>query len=119
MRVDFWPKGAERVETLAAFIAAYETLGFKVCDSGDAEAGFEKIAIFLKPAGTPAHAARQLANGRWTSKLGSDQDIAHDLRAVECRHYGQAKQFMRRPLGPTNAEVGCANPAETVATPIS
>jgi len=53
MKVDFWPKGVERVQTLAAFIAAYETLGYEACDSGDAEVGFEKVAIFLKPGARP------------------------------------------------------------------
>jgi hypothetical protein len=97
MRVDFWPKGVPRETTLAAFVAAYSTLGFQACDNGDLEQGFEKLAIFLKPAGTPAHAARQLSNGSWTSKLGDHEDIQHELSAVECPTYGQVGQFMKRP----------------------
>jgi len=98
MKVDFWPKGVEREVTLAAFTVAFATLGYQTCESGDLEVGYEKIAIFLKPGGTPAHAARQLANGLWTSKLGSDQDIEHDLHCVEGSSYGRVKQFMKRPL---------------------
>jgi hypothetical protein len=119
MKVDFWPKGVERVQTLAAFIAAYETLGYEACDSGDAEVGFEKVAIFLKPGGTPAHAARQLADGRWTSKLGNNQDITHDLCGVECDCYGKVKQFMRRPLRPANAERSRPNPLMPGTTPVA
>src|SRR5258708_36198713 len=62
MKVDHWPKGVVRESTLPAFITAYGTLGYETCDNGDFEVGFEKIAIFTKPAGTPAHAARQLPN---------------------------------------------------------
>lgn len=100
MKVDYWPKEVARETTLPAFVAAYATLGYRECESGELELGFEKIAIFTKPAGTPAHAARQLSNGRWTSKLGSESDIEHDLRGVECSQYGQVKQFMKRPLRP-------------------
>jgi hypothetical protein len=99
MNVDFWPKGVAREATLAAFITAYNTLGYEPCDNGDFEIGFEKIAIFLKPAGTPAHAARQLGNGKWTSKLGNEEDIEHELNGVECQQYGQAKKFMKRKTG--------------------
>jgi len=94
--VAYWPKGVEREATLAAFIAAYATLGYQECENGVPEPGVEKIAIFLKPAGTPAHAARQSENGIWSSKLGNEQDIEHELHALEGPHYGKVKQFMRR-----------------------
>jgi hypothetical protein len=101
MKVDYWPKEVPREVTLAAFVSAYGTLGYEKCENGEPEPGYEKIAIYTKPAGTPAHAARQLPNGRWTSKLGREDDIEHDLRGVECSQYGEARQFMRRPVAPT------------------
>ncbi len=96
MRVDYWPPGVPRETTLTAFIATFQKLGYEPSDHADLESGFEKIAIFAKPAGTPAHAARQLPNGKWTSKLGRLQDIEHSLTDVECTTYGQVKQFMKR-----------------------
>ena len=37
----------------------------------------------LEPTPVPTHAARQLANGWWTSKLGPSFDIEHiDLNAI-------------------------------------
>lgn len=39
--------------------------------------------------GIPSHAARQLPNGRWTSKCGQAEDIEHDLRDLEGRLYGK------------------------------
>jgi hypothetical protein len=98
MGTQYWPKDVPREATLAAFVAAYSTLGFRECDIGDLEAGFEEVAVFTKPAGTPTHAARQLPNGRWTSKLGHNEDIEHDLRGIEGRSYGQVRQFLKRPL---------------------
>ena len=75
----YWPRGVARDETLEAFIHAFETLGFAVCDNTNVEERFEKIAIYANAAGVPKHAARQLRNGRWTSKLGRDVDIEHTL----------------------------------------
>ena len=98
MGVGYWPEGVPREKTLEAFVAAYATRGYTVCADGSLEPGFEKIAIYTKPAGTPAHAARQLPSGSWTSKLGDEQDIEHELEGVECIRYGSVKQFMRRPL---------------------
>ncbi|SRR6266436_5257554 len=103
MNVAYWPRGVPREATLPAFIAAYATLGYEVCASGEIEGGFEKIAIYAKPAGTPAHAARQLPNGKWTSKLGDEEDIEHDLQCLKCMRYGEVRQFMKRAVPPVTA----------------
>src|SRR5262249_2669542 len=79
----FWPAGVRREETISAFEAAFATLGFQVCDSGEPEAGSEKVAVFADPQGVPTHAARQLPGGRWTSKLGEADDIDHELTDLE------------------------------------
>ena len=73
----YWPESVPRLETLAAFIAAYGTRGYELCDNGSLETGFEKVAIYVDTDGTPTHAARQLASGHWTSKLGRQEDIEH------------------------------------------
>jgi hypothetical protein len=94
----YWPAGVERAETLSAFRALFASLGFVECGETEAEDGFEKIALFANAAGTPLHAARQLKNGRWTSKLGEREDIEHELRDLEGEHYGSVVAIMKRPL---------------------
>jgi hypothetical protein len=92
----FWPAGVPRALTIAAFIATYQTLGFLPCPDGSLEAGFEKIAIYAL-GGAPTHAARQLTDGTWTSKLGRSVDLSTTLRGVEGRLYGSVCQFLKRP----------------------
>jgi len=64
-------------------------------ETPDLEEGFERIAIFAILA-QPTHAARQLENGRWTSKLGRAVDIEHELDALEGTDYGKVTQILKR-----------------------
>ncbi len=93
---NFWPPGAPSELTLDAFIAAYATVGFSPCGDDALEDGVDKVAIFVSPHGEPTHAARQLANGRWTSKLGKAEDIEHALHGVAGATYGRVGAILRR-----------------------
>lgn len=94
----YWPDGVPRVYTQAAFIAAYSTVGFEVCDNDSPELGIEKIAIYTL-AGMPTHAARLLPNGNWTSKLGPYEDIQHvNLDCLRGPLYGIPHTYMKRKL---------------------
>jgi hypothetical protein len=93
----FWPEGVPREETVAAFVAAFGTLGFVPSDSEAVEPGFEKVALFADARGVPTHAARQLPTGLWTSKLGTWEDIEHDLHALEGDIYGTVALVLKRP----------------------
>jgi hypothetical protein len=73
----FWPHGVQRDDSMAAFVAAFRTIGYELCNSFDLEAGFEKVAIYAV-GDKVKHMARQLPSGAWTSKLGEWWDIAHD-----------------------------------------
>jgi hypothetical protein len=95
----YWINGVPAELTISAFIQAYRTLGYEPCDRADLEPGFEKIAIYATPDGEPTHAARQLANGQWTSKLGRWEDIEHELEGLVCEMYGSVKQILQRPIG--------------------
>lgn len=95
----YWPSGACRGEFLEAFEEAYALLGFETCGHDKFEEGFEKVALFADEYGRPTHAARQLANGRWTSKCGKLEDIEHELSAIFGDSYGQAVRYLRRPVG--------------------
>ena len=77
------------------------TLGYTECPDGALEAGHEKVVLFaLRDDGgdlVPTHAARQLADGRWTSKLGPLEDIEHtNVEDVNGPIYGVPVRFMRR-----------------------
>ena len=94
----FWPENVAREETGSAFLAAFETLGYEKCENGLLEAGYEKVALFADPnTYLPTHAARQLSDGRWTSKLGEEKGIEHEkAEDVSGPSYGNVVQFMRR-----------------------
>ena len=99
-----WPEGVPCEETVEAFLAAYATLGFKPCADATHELGIEKIALYCDELGTPTHAARQLASGRWTSKLGEWEDIEHhapdvlESQSPDELGYGIVTTFLSRSL---------------------
>lgn len=93
--VGYWPEGAPRTESVAAFYRAFEAIGYAPCEDGRLETGVEKIALYAL-GGQPKHAARQLPNGSWTSKLGKYIDITHTLIGLEGPIYGQVDGFMKR-----------------------
>lgn len=99
----YWPRRAPLAYTLESYTAALAIHGFYVCDDGEPEQGFEKIALYANTDGQPTHAARQLASGRWTSKLGDEEDITHDsLAALEGADYGTVVCFLKRPATTSN-----------------
>ncbi|MGB3310360.1 MAG: hypothetical protein WBA86_11505 [Nodosilinea sp.] len=92
----YWPPGVPREVTIASCIAAYETLGFRLCDNGELEDGYEKIALYALASGVPTHAALQLDSGDWSSKLGHLEDISHELFGLQGEEYGEVVKFMKR-----------------------
>lgn len=99
----YWPPHLSREpfgrETLDNFLAAFRSLGYKVCKSPKLENGVEKIAIFATPQHVPTHASRQTETGEWLSKCGVlHEDIKHNtLFAVEGPSgYGKAIKFMKK-----------------------
>jgi hypothetical protein len=92
---DYWPTGVPRERTLAAFNQALATVGFLPCLDDAVEPGHEKVAIYATADG-PTHAARQLPNARWSSKLGPDDDIEHELAGLCGAVFGSVVQFLRR-----------------------
>ena len=94
----YWPAGAPREESLAAFAAVFAALGFTACDDAVLVVGVERVALFAGSDGLPTHASRQLPNGRWTSKIGFLEDIEHDLYDLEGSEYGAVVRIMRRPV---------------------
>lgn len=92
---DSWPASVARAETIDAFRDAFATVGYTVCDNDHLEPGYEKVALFAL-AGVPKHAAKQLPNGRWISKLGLSEDIEHQLHDLTGMVYGSVALVMQR-----------------------
>jgi hypothetical protein len=90
-----WPPDVPPEQTLDAFREAFAALGYAVCDDERLEAGYEKVALFAL-VGVPKHAARQLPNGRWTSKLGESLDIEHGLHDLTGMVYGSVALVLKR-----------------------
>ena len=98
----FWSKNAPRTLHLDSFVELVAEYGYQCCTNGTIEGDVQKIVLY----GTKTlvtHAARQLPNGRWTSKLGGGEDIEHDTpEAVTGEAYGPVLAFFQRPI--ENAE---------------
>lgn len=84
----YWPPEVPRQQSLDAFVKAFALLGYSARCDASCETDKHKVAIFVNSSQTPTHAARQLANGKWTSKLGQQIDIEHELVAIEGPLYG-------------------------------
>ncbi|MDA2915927.1 hypothetical protein MYX64_03665 [Nitrospinae bacterium AH_259_B05_G02_I21] len=82
---------------MMALTVLFEQLGYRVCPEAGLEEGYEKIAIYASRGGA-THAARQLENGKWTSKLGENIDIEHTLAGLEGPDYGEVVRILKREL---------------------
>lgn len=96
-RHQYWPSDIPREVTLDAFIKLYEKHGYEICDNGDYEHGYVKVAIFELD-GVPQHAARQWSQTEWTSKLGESIDVSHTIEAMEDGKYGNVSQYMKKKI---------------------
>lgn len=94
----YWPPNIPLQESLDAFIKAFGSIGFTPCEDANVEQGYEKIVLYVDENGKPTHAARQLPNGRWTSKLGKVEDIEHELDGLTGAVYGVVAQVLKRPI---------------------
>lgn len=93
-----WPEGVPREESVAAFEQMLAIYGFEPCGQDGAEQiGFDKVALYAVNGVRPAHAARMVAGGSWTSKVGDFVDVSHaEATDVESRAYGRIVGFYRR-----------------------
>lgn len=92
----YWPT-PQAPNEVTSFVEAFSGLGYEVCNDAELEAGFEKVAIYAK-SGVPTHAARQLDDGRWTSKLGKSWDVWHNFDALNGPQYGEPVAILRRAI---------------------
>jgi hypothetical protein len=96
----YWPIQPHQDDYgIAVLESAFKALGYEDCRmNGACEPEFEKVALFGDSL-YYTHAARQLPNGKWTSKLGKGPDIEHDnADDVGGGVYGEIEEIMKRPL---------------------
>jgi hypothetical protein len=76
---------------------AFRALGYEDCGPDEGlERGFQKVALYGSAA-FYTHAARQTADGKWSSKLGKGEDIEHDTPDdVAGGIYGEVVQIPQR-----------------------
>lgn len=96
----FWPDDIPSLPSQSAFRALFAKYGYEDCETGDPEDGYEKIAIFEKH-GLVSHVARRQGRGWWSSKLGDEEDIAHESTEAVTGSgfgYGTVTCYMRRSM---------------------
>lgn len=92
----FWPCGIARENTVECFEAAFSMSGYRPVGDASFVQGVEKVALYVGADGRPTHAARQLPDGDWTSKLGQWVDIRHALEGLEGEFYGRVAMIFAR-----------------------
>ena len=95
---DTWPAGVSKEETVASFQEAFATLGYTVCARRKSSLTSRRSRCLLMKMIIRRHPARQLPDGRWTSKLGELEDIEHELHDLTGTEYGTVALLMKRPL---------------------
>lgn len=91
----YWPAGVPREQTINAFVEVFTRLGYKETNVETLEAGYEKVAIYAR-LNIPQHVARQLDNGKWTSKIGDLEDITHTMNGLQSADYGSMIKILKR-----------------------
>ncbi len=96
--VSYWPPWAAETELIESLKEAFAGLGYQQCDDGRTEGGYQKVALYEK-IGKMKHAAIQMPNERWRSKLGQGPVIEHDSpQSLSGGMYGSVTTYMRKEL---------------------
>ena len=92
----YWPEHVSRTPAIASLVEVFAGLGYEICPDAGVEDGYEKVALY-RIGDRWSHAARQLLNGMWSSKLGPDEDISHATpESLDPEFYGAIHCIMRR-----------------------
>ena len=93
----YWPPSIPRNDRIETIMQLFALEDYSLCDSHEFEPGYEKIAIYAF-VGQFTHVAKQLEDGRWTSKLGDREAITHPSPDnLNESIYGFVHCIMRRP----------------------
>ena len=96
----YWPPWATRSSSMQSLKEVFAGLQYEECNDGNHEAGYQKLALY-EAGGAAQHAAVQMPNGRWRSKMGPGPVIEHDSpESLSGGMYGEPTVFMRRAVEP-------------------
>ena len=92
----YWPDYATRSDSIESLVEVFAGLGFRQCQDSSLESGYEKVALY-EERGMWMHAALQIPNGHWRSKMGGGPIIEHlSPESLSDGMYGSASVYMRR-----------------------
>lgn len=93
----YWPPNVVRSDDVASVIAALGTVGFHMAgvEATDCPERVEYVALYATD-GRVRHAARQEADGWWSSKLGLGPRIRHRQSALQGGVYGRVVAVLVR-----------------------
>ncbi len=92
----YWPDYAARSDSIESLIEVFAGLKFLQCQDSSLESGYEKVALYEEQ-GVWKHAALQMPNGRWRSKMGQGPVIEHlSPESLSGGMYGNPTIYMRR-----------------------
>ena len=95
-RNHYWPTPATRSNSIESLKEVFVSLGFEQCHDSSAENGYQKVALYEEQ-GVWKHAAVQIPNGRWRSKMGKGPVIEHrSPESLSDSQYGNVGLYMRR-----------------------
>ena len=96
-----WPPWANRNDRIESLKQVFLGLECEECRDSELEDGYQKVALF-EVQGQAKHAALQMPNGRWRSKIGDGPLIEHDTpESLAGELYGNPTVFLRRMLNAT------------------
>ena len=95
---DYWPPWATPDDRIDSLQEAFSGIGYELCDDSHLEEGYRKVALYEEE-GKFQHAAVQMPNGAWRSKMGEGPVIEHrSPESLAGGMYGEVYCYMRRPL---------------------
>jgi hypothetical protein len=95
----FWFPGLPRKWDEPTIRLLFENHDYSLAENSEFELGYEKVVFYSDDKAIPQHFARQLPNGKWTSKIGDLNDIEHDtLECLVSPLYGRLGLVLKRRL---------------------
>ena len=108
--INYWPTGATPDNRMESLTEAFAAMGYEQCQNSDAEEGCQKVALYGFR-DRFEHAALQMPNGRWRSKMGQGPVIEHrSPESLSGGIYGNPTSYMRRVLNLAAGEGSRGNP---------
>lgn len=93
----YWPNNVSKTEDIKSFIELFEKIGYIICEDGSYEENYEKVGLY-ELNNKPTHAARQINQNWWITKLGPMHDIIHTEEALKDGEYGNITVYLKRSL---------------------